>query len=103
MCSHITDYYNKYGMKPYHLVNSYFSSSPSKDKRKAKAFSCYCYTCGKTNQSRLMSCLHCMFFACQAHMSEHFKSKKHYVAANLSHGKVLSYDFNIFSNLQNVF
>lgn len=87
MCSHITDYYNKFGIKPYHLVNSFFSSSPSKDKRRMKAFSCYCNVCGLTNQSKLLSCLQCIYIGCQTHIGEHFKNKKHYVAVNLSHGK----------------
>lgn len=89
MCSHITDYYNKYGSKPYQLVNSYFSTSISKEKRKAKALFCYCYVCGQT--SNLLSCLSCIFFGCKVHIAEHYKNKKHSVAINLSHGHVFCF------------
>jgi ubiquitin carboxyl-terminal hydrolase 22/27/51 len=92
MCSHITDYHNKYGLKPYRLVNSYFSSSSSKEKRKTKAFSCFCYVCGSTNQ--LLSCLHCIYFGCRTHIAEHYKNKKHYVSLNLSFGHIFCFHCN---------
>lgn len=84
MCSHLTDYYNKYGLKPYQLVNSYFSTSLSKEKRKTKALFCFCMICGST--TNLLGCLNCVYFGCKAHIAEHYKNKKHQVALNLSHG-----------------
>lgn len=92
MCSHITDYYNKFGLKPYQLVNSFFSASLSKEKRKTKAFSCFCYVCGST--SGLLSCLHCIYFGCKVHIAEHFKNKNHYAIMNLSFGHLFC--FNCF-------
>lgn len=89
MCSHITDYYNKYGVKPYQLVNSYFSSSLSREKRRTKAFSCFCYVCGSTN--KILSCLLCIYFGCRTHIAEHLKNKKHFVALNLSHGMIFCF------------
>lgn len=94
MCNHVTDYYQKYGTKPYLLVNSYFSNTISLEKRKTKALSCFCYVCGSTRN--LMSCLHCIYFGCRIHIADHYKNKKHYVALNLSHGHIfcfMCYDF----------
>lgn len=89
MCLHILEYINKYGTKPYQLVNSFFSSSISQENRKTKAFSCFCYSCGATNN--LLGCLHCIYFGCRAHIADHYKNKKHYVALNLSHGHVFCF------------
>lgn len=39
MCEHITDYYNNYGLGAYQLVNSYFSSPSTRERRKKRALS----------------------------------------------------------------
>lgn len=58
MCSHLAEYYSNYGLKPYRLVNSYFSSSSTtKDKRRIAALNRFCMNCGSTHG--LFSCLHC--------------------------------------------
>ena len=38
-CEHITDYYNNYGLGAYQLVNSYFSSPSTRERRKKRALS----------------------------------------------------------------
>ncbi|KAL7025402.1 hypothetical protein ACKWTF_013463 [Chironomus riparius] len=85
MCEHATDYYNNYGLGAYQLVNSYFSSPSTRERRKKRALS-QCYVCHMTSTSKLFSCLHCIFFACKAHLIEHFKLKKHNIGVNLEFG-----------------
>lgn len=87
MCSHISDYYAKHGSKPFQVVNSMFSASTTSSARRQRALNSFCYVCSST--SNLLSCLHCIYFACRGKcMTEHYKSKKHYVALNLNHGYV---------------
>ncbi|RZF35439.1 hypothetical protein LSTR_LSTR006983, partial [Laodelphax striatellus] len=58
--------------------------------RGAIAKCCFCYVC-KTFETRLHSCLTCIFFGCHKknHIQEHSKIKKHYLAMELSFGNVL--------------
>lgn len=47
-----------------------------------------CYKCGSSGP-QLFSCLHCIFFGCKgAHMFDHMKSNKHYIALELSYGMI---------------
>lgn len=49
-------------------------------------FSSQCQVCALSNPSKLFSCLHCIFFACNQHLIEHFKTKKHFIGVNLEFG-----------------
>ncbi|CAO1426663.1 unnamed protein product [Diamesa hyperborea] len=84
-CVHFQNYLAEFNLDSYKLVSAYFSATINKEARKRKAFSCLCYTCGKT--STIVACLHCIFFGCKAHFPDHFKSQnKHYIALQLAHG-----------------
>lgn len=52
-----------------------------------KALSLFCQSCDKY-ESKIFSCGHCIFFACKTHVTDHFKSKKHYIFFNLEHGMI---------------
>jgi ubiquitin carboxyl-terminal hydrolase 22/27/51 len=94
MCSHMSEYYTRFGTKPYQLVVSYFSAPLSKEKRRISVAFGQCLSCKSIKTSGLLSCLHCIYFGCRTHIIEHFKSKKHYIAANLTHGHLFC--FNCF-------
>ena len=90
MCSHISEYYAKHGSKAFQVVNSCFSASALKTTRKHRALSVVCAVCSTT--TNLLSCLHCIYFGCRAHMEEHFVKKKHYIGLNLNHGHCFCYN-----------
>lgn len=48
-CVHFQNYLAEFNLDSYKLVSAYFSASVNKEARKRKAFSCLCYTCGKTS------------------------------------------------------
>lgn len=86
MCSHFSNYQKEFGLRPFKLVSAHFVSSVTREARRRKALSCFCYhkTCGSIRN--LMSCLHCIYFGCRTHIQDHFKCKKHIIGLNLSHG-----------------
>lgn len=51
-----------------------------------QALTCLCYKCGGSGP-QLYACLHCIYFGCKgAHIMEHLKVNKHYIALELSYG-----------------
>lgn len=51
-----------------------------------QALTCLCYQCGGSGPL-LYACLHCIYFGCKgAHIMDHLKMNKHYIALELSYG-----------------
>lgn len=95
MCSHLSEYYAKYGVKSYQLVNSHFSAAATRERRKNKCFSIFCFQCTENNSSKydnkIFSCAHCVFLACKSHLADHYKSKKHFIGINIEHGMLFCF------------
>jgi ubiquitin carboxyl-terminal hydrolase 22/27/51 len=89
MCEHLSEYYSKYGVKSYQKVISNYSATTSgRIKRRRRALNIFCFSssCGVQHSRKIFSCLHCIYFSCQNHLTEHYKNKKHYIGVNLDHG-----------------
>ncbi|GLH06105.1 hypothetical protein R5R35_010104 [Gryllus longicercus] len=91
-CIHLSNFKAAKGTQPYKVIYAYFVACTSTEARKRKAFSCYCYIC-RCLGPRLHSCLHCIFFGCfvSGHIQEHAKSKKHFLAVELTYGMVMCF------------
>jgi ubiquitin carboxyl-terminal hydrolase 22/27/51 len=85
MCSHFSEYYTKYGVKNYQQVISHYSAAASgRARRRRRVLNVFCFNCDK--YEKIFSCLHCIFLACQPHLAEHYRQKKHFIGVNLDHG-----------------
>ncbi|XP_039289668.1 ubiquitin carboxyl-terminal hydrolase 22 [Nilaparvata lugens] len=89
-CIHLDNFKSKHGLQSYITIYSYFVASTTSEARKIKAKCCFCYVC-KAFETRLHSCLTCIFFGCHKknHIQEHAKMEKHYLAIELMFGNVL--------------
>lgn len=87
MCSHLSEYYAKYGVKSYQAVNSNFSAPTTKKRRIYSALNLLCYSCDSPSKN-LFSCLHCIYISCKTHLVEHYKNKKHFIGVSLDHGMI---------------
>ncbi|XP_053657819.1 ubiquitin carboxyl-terminal hydrolase nonstop [Anopheles marshallii] len=95
-CVHFGSYVKEYGYDSYSVVHAYFSACISKEARRRKALSCLCYKCGSSGP-QLYSCLHCIYFACKgAHINEHYKHTKHFMALELCYGMLYCYQCRDF-------
>ena len=104
-CVHFASYVKEYGYEPYSYVHGYFSACVNKEARLRKALSCLCYKCGSSGP-QLYCCLHCIYFACKgAHITEHYKHTKHFMALELCYGMLYCYqcrDFIYHSKCQTI-
>uniref|UniRef100_A0A182YC78 Ubiquitin carboxyl-terminal hydrolase n=1 Tax=Anopheles stephensi TaxID=30069 RepID=A0A182YC78_ANOST len=95
-CVHFAAYVKEYGYDSYSVVHAYFSACINKEARRRKALSCLCYKCGSSGP-QLYSCLHCIYFACKgAHINEHYKHTKHFMALELCYGMLYCYQCRDF-------
>lgn len=91
-CKHLNNFKIAKGIQPYRTIHAFFVSSTTREARRSKALSCYCYVCRRI-EPRLHSCFHCIFFGCyrSGHMQEHAKTKKHFLAVDLSYGNIMCF------------
>ncbi|XP_054160267.1 ubiquitin carboxyl-terminal hydrolase 22-like [Oppia nitens] len=89
ICQHLESFKHKYGLNSYRIIYKQFVSVATEESRKLKAQSCICFTCRQTN-SRLHSCLYCVFFGCFTghHIHDHAKTQNHCLAMDLCYGMV---------------
>lgn len=88
-CTHLTHFKSTKGTHPFRIIHAYFIACISEDARKKKAKSCICHTCN-CHSLRLHACLYCVYFGCYSskHIHEHARTKKHYLAVDVSYGAV---------------
>lgn len=73
----------------FETLHSVFVVSGSKDRRRVKGASVYCYVCGlRTSSGHLHVCLHCTYFGCRRHIREHNNIRKHSFSMDLGLGQV---------------
>ncbi|XP_050095465.1 ubiquitin carboxyl-terminal hydrolase nonstop isoform X2 [Anopheles aquasalis] len=90
-CVHFEAYVKEYGLESFSVVHACFSACISREARRRKALSCLCHKCGSSGP-QLYSCLHCIYFGCKgAHIDEHYKQTKHYIALELCYGMLYCY------------
>ncbi|XP_049544198.1 ubiquitin carboxyl-terminal hydrolase nonstop [Anopheles darlingi] len=90
-CVHFEAYLKEYGLESFSVVHACFSACISREARRRKALSCLCHKCGSSGP-QLFSCLHCIYFGCKgAHIDEHYKQTKHYIALELCYGMLYCY------------
>uniref|UniRef100_A0AAG5DJV5 Ubiquitin carboxyl-terminal hydrolase n=1 Tax=Anopheles atroparvus TaxID=41427 RepID=A0AAG5DJV5_ANOAO len=95
-CAHFVAYVKEYGYDSFSVVHAYFSACISKEARRRKALSCLCHKCGSSGP-QLYSCLHCIYFGCKgAHINEHYKQTKHFMALELCYGMLYCYQCRDF-------
>ncbi|KAG1704425.1 Ubiquitin carboxyl-terminal hydrolase 22 [Nymphon striatum] len=91
-CVHLNEFKSEKGTKPFGIIHGIFIANIAPDSRKRKAQSCFCHTCNSFGP-RLHSCLHCIYFGCYngRHIQEHAKSKKHFLAVDMSYGVLICF------------
>ncbi|XP_052869673.1 ubiquitin carboxyl-terminal hydrolase nonstop isoform X2 [Anopheles cruzii] len=95
-CVHFEAYVKEYGIDSFSVVHAYFSACINREARRRKALSCLCHKCGSSGP-QLYSCLHCIYFGCKgAHINEHHKQTKHYMALELCYGMLYCYQCRDF-------
>ncbi|KFB51299.1 hypothetical protein ZHAS_00019351 [Anopheles sinensis] len=95
-CSHFATYIKEFGYDSFTVVHAYFSACIGKEARRRKALSCLCHKCGGSGP-QLFSCLHCIYFGCKgAHINEHYKLTKHFMALELCYGMLYCYQCRDF-------
>ncbi|CAH0388905.1 unnamed protein product [Bemisia tabaci] len=91
-CIHLKNFKAAKGVDHYETISSIFTWPTSPKYRKAKALCCFCHIC-QYRGPLLLTCLHCIHFACFGgkHIHEHSKSKKHFLAVNVSFGNIFCF------------
>lgn len=84
-CEHLVQRKNEELLNNYRIVHTNFISCQYDSSKNAKKILAICHEC-KFEGARLLSCLYCVYFACPAHFSEHFKNTQHCFGVNLTAG-----------------
>lgn len=88
-CIHLSNFKNGKGTHSFRVIHAYFIACITEESRRKKARSCICQTC-RSHVPRLHACLYCVYFGCYGakHIHEHARSKKHFLAVDVSYGAV---------------
>ncbi|XP_050422986.1 ubiquitin carboxyl-terminal hydrolase 22-like [Adelges cooleyi] len=84
-CEHFIQQKNDELLNNYRIVHCNFVSCLFENSKKAKKKLAKCHDC-KYFGPRLLSCLHCVYFACSLHLIKHYAQTEHGFGINLTAG-----------------